>query len=145
MKTLPISLSLLALLSAGCMYYPADAYYGPYHRPPGYYQRHPRHAPLDDEPQYDEEGNVVATPGQGGPGSTPPPDVTDPEPPPSSYKTPPVKPEKPNTSNAPTAQKGSVPGRVKNPFKPNEEIDVTGFPSGSLAKDPATGKVFRVP
>ena len=36
-------------------------------------------------------------------------------------------------------------GRVKSPHPPYNELDVTGLPSGSLATDPTTGKVFRVP
>ena len=36
-------------------------------------------------------------------------------------------------------------GRVKSPYPPYNELDVTGLPSGSLATDPTTGKVFRVP
>jgi hypothetical protein len=34
---------------------------------------------------------------------------------------------------------------VKSPFPPYGELDVTGLASGSLAKDPVSGKVFRVP
>lgn len=34
---------------------------------------------------------------------------------------------------------------VRNPFLTGKVIDVEGLPSGSLAKDPATGRVFRVP
>ena len=36
-------------------------------------------------------------------------------------------------------------GRVKSPYPPFTELDVAGMPSGSLAKDPATGKIFRLP
>ncbi|MEZ0274867.1 MAG: hypothetical protein ACAH88_08170 [Roseimicrobium sp.] len=36
-------------------------------------------------------------------------------------------------------------GLVKSPYAPYNELDVTGLPSGSLAMDPTTGKVFRVP
>ncbi len=36
-------------------------------------------------------------------------------------------------------------GRVKSPYPPYQELDVTGLPTGSLAMDPTTGKVFRVP
>lgn len=45
----------------------------------------------------------------------------------------------------PTASRSSKPGRVKNPFHPDQELDVSGLPSGSLAKDPESGRVFRVP
>lgn len=36
-------------------------------------------------------------------------------------------------------------GRAKMPFPPYTEVDVQGLASGSLAKDPTSGKVFRVP
>jgi hypothetical protein len=45
----------------------------------------------------------------------------------------------------PTATKGSRTGRVKIPFPPYSELDVSGMPSGSLAKDPTSGKIFRLP
>lgn len=50
-----------------------------------------------------------------------------------------------NTLNAPTATRADKPGRVKSPFAPYNELDVSGMQSGSLAKDPSNGKVFRVP
>ena len=37
------------------------------------------------------------------------------------------------------------PGRVVSPYPPHNELDVSGLPSGSLAVDPTTSKVFRVP
>ncbi len=36
-------------------------------------------------------------------------------------------------------------GRVRSPYAPYSELDVTGLPSGSLALDPTTQKVFRIP
>lgn len=51
----------------------------------------------------------------------------------------------PSGGNIPTATRGSRPGRVKVPFPPYNELDVSGMAAGSLAKDPATGKVFRLP
>lgn len=36
-------------------------------------------------------------------------------------------------------------GRAKMPFPPYTEVDVQGLASGSLAKDPTSGKTFRVP
>jgi hypothetical protein len=50
-----------------------------------------------------------------------------------------------DTENVPMASKGSKPGRVKVPFPPYNELDVSGLSPGSLAKDPTTGKVFRLP
>ncbi|MBX7211933.1 MAG: hypothetical protein K1X78_26745 [Verrucomicrobiaceae bacterium] len=36
-------------------------------------------------------------------------------------------------------------GRVISPYAPFNELDITGLPSGSLALDPTTQKVFQVP
>ena len=36
-------------------------------------------------------------------------------------------------------------GRVVSPYPPYNELDITGLPSGSLALDPTTQKVFEVP
>lgn len=44
-----------------------------------------------------------------------------------------------------TGTKTTKEGRVKSPHAPFNELDVTGLPAGSLAMDPTTGKVFRVP
>jgi hypothetical protein len=45
----------------------------------------------------------------------------------------------------PTAIPTNRIGRVKSPYPPYPELDVTGLPSGSLAKDPVSGKIFRLP
>jgi hypothetical protein len=49
------------------------------------------------------------------------------------------------TSATLTGSKTGKDGRVKSPYPPFNELDVTGLPAGSLAMDPTTGKVFRVP
>jgi hypothetical protein len=49
------------------------------------------------------------------------------------------------SNEVPVATKGSKPGRVKIPFPPYSELDVTGLTPGSLAKDPTSGKIFRLP
>ncbi len=36
-------------------------------------------------------------------------------------------------------------GRAKSPYAPYNTLDVEGLPSGSFARDPSTGKIFRVP
>jgi hypothetical protein len=36
-------------------------------------------------------------------------------------------------------------GRVKSPYPPNSELNVTGLNPGSLARDPVSGKIFRLP
>lgn len=45
----------------------------------------------------------------------------------------------------PTGSIGKKPGRVVSPYPPHNELDVRGLPSGSLALDPTTQKVFKVP
>lgn len=45
----------------------------------------------------------------------------------------------------PTAQRSEVSGQVISPYPPHRKIDVTGFSSGQLAKDPTSGEIFRVP
>lgn len=45
----------------------------------------------------------------------------------------------------PTGSPGKKPGRVVSPYAPHNELDVRGLPSGSLALDPTTQKVFKVP
>jgi len=51
-------------------------------------------------------------------------------------------PDKPDFPTA-TATKDS--GVVLSPYPPYDLLDVKGMASGSLAKDPATGQVFRIP
>lgn len=60
-----------------------------------------------------------------------------------SMPTPPKAPTE--TSNVLTGSKTGKVGRVKSPYAPYSELDVTGLPSGSLALDPTTQKVFRIP
>lgn len=45
----------------------------------------------------------------------------------------------------PVAEATENPGRVISPYAPYNVIDVEGFKSGALAKDPSNGKIFRVP
>lgn len=58
---------------------------------------------------------------------------------------PPAAPSSAPRKDVPSATRVGKPGRVKSPFAPYAELDVTGLASGSLAKDPGTGQVFRVP
>jgi hypothetical protein len=51
----------------------------------------------------------------------------------------------PDTSNVPLATPSKKRGFVKSPYPPYHELDATGLVSGSLAKDPTTGKIFKVP
>jgi hypothetical protein len=50
-----------------------------------------------------------------------------------------------SSADIPVAEKTDKPGFVKTPFTPKKLIDVRGMASGSLAKDPSTNQVFRVP
>ena len=45
----------------------------------------------------------------------------------------------------PTANRSSIPGVVVSPYKPYNQVRVTGFQPGQLAKDPTTDQVFIVP
>ncbi len=51
----------------------------------------------------------------------------------------------PGEPKFPAGTRGSHAGRVISPYPPHNELDVSGLPSGSLAVDPTTSKVFRVP
>jgi hypothetical protein len=62
-----------------------------------------------------------------------------------AYQRGPQQPRSSSSGNYPTAQRSTTPGRVLSPYPPHNEIDVTGFASGSLVKDPNTGEIFRVP
>ncbi len=60
---------------------------------------------------------------------------TQPEPPP-----PPTA-----TGGYPTATRTANPDQVLSPYEPYNVIDVAGFKSGQLARDPSNRKIFRVP
>lgn len=45
----------------------------------------------------------------------------------------------------PTAQRTTTPGQVFSPYPPHHRIDVTGYRSGQLVRDPETSEIFRVP
>lgn len=51
----------------------------------------------------------------------------------------------PSGTEYPVAERSGTPGQVISPYAPYSKIDVTGFRSGQLAKDPKTGKIFQVP
>lgn len=85
-------------------------------------------------------------------------DATASTPPSSSAKnqqpaTSPARESSPGKSTAEGTKSGSFlvgkrtskPGRVVSPYPPYNELDITGLPSGSLALDPTTQKVFQVP
>lgn len=88
-------------------------------------------------------------------GSTPPPQPgneapptpqidpygTDPAPAPAPAPTPAPAPR----PEYPTAKRTANPNEVISPYPPYNVIDVEGFKSGQLAKDPSNKKIFRVP
>lgn len=57
---------------------------------------------------------------------------------------PPVE-QVPPREQYPMAQRTDKPNRVLSPYAPYNVIDIEGFRSGQLAKDPSNGKIFRVP
>jgi hypothetical protein len=78
---------------------------------------------IPPEPVYpDEQQNDVSPP--------PPPS---PQPPPTA------------TGGYPTAQRTANPDQVLSPYEPYNVIDITGFKSGQLARDPSNQKIFRIP
>ncbi len=58
---------------------------------------------------------------------------------------PPTSPPVPPRDQYPIAERTDNPNRVLSPYAPYNVIDVQGFRSGQLAKDPSNGKIFRVP
>ena len=73
------------------------------------------------------------TPGPAAPQQKPPTDVTSP---PSD----PVA-----DGKHPLARKTANPNEVISPYPPHHRIDITGFKSGQLARDPWNGEIFRIP
>lgn len=58
----------------------------------------------------------------------------------------PPQPETPTRPGEyPTAQRTAKPGVVISPYEPYQEVDVSDFTSGELARDPSNKKIFRVP
>ena len=49
------------------------------------------------------------------------------------------------TGGYPTAERTANPDQVLSPYEPYNVIDVEGFKSGQLARDPSNKKIFRVP
>ena len=52
---------------------------------------------------------------------------------------------RPTRARYPTAERTNNPNQVLSPYAPYNVIDVEGFRSGQLAKDPSNGKIFRIP
>ena len=155
-----ILLSLVAILLTGCVYVP-PYYDDPYSPSPWLHLREPypprnpyfRYQPepdpylrrrYRDDWRYRDRGYDTgppeyrpSTPNTDREQSIPPSKVEIPDSPKGSTS--------PEGKDIPTASKGSKPGRVKLPFPPYSELDVSGMQSGSLARDPTSGKIFRIP
>jgi hypothetical protein len=56
----------------------------------------------------------------------------------------PPKPRR-NPKDYPVAERTTNPSQVRSPYEPYNVIDVEGFTSGQLARDPSNQKIFRVP
>lgn len=57
----------------------------------------------------------------------------------------PQPPPQPTRDQYPVAERTDNPDRVISPYSPYNVIDVQGFRTGQLAKDPSNGKIFRIP
>ena len=66
-------------------------------------------------------------------------------PPPREPNVPPPNPSSAGRKEYPVAERTNNPNQVLSPYAPYNVIDVAGFKSGQLAKDPSNGKIFRVP
>jgi hypothetical protein len=97
-----------------------------------------------------ETGQFEPVPGGNGPQSPPPvaprptspridPDMDVQDSSPAPAPTPAPRPTYPD------AKRTANPNQVISPYAPYNVIDVEGFKSGALAKDPSNGKIFRVP
>jgi hypothetical protein len=134
----------LVLACASCIYpepYPEPR--SPYYRPGG-----PRPSPYDPGPEagpdYGTESGRYQPLGEEGTGPRQP-DRTAPAPRIDDDFEPTPAPQSKPRQEYPVAEATENPGRVISPYAPYNVIDVEGFKSGALAKDPSNGKIFRVP
>jgi hypothetical protein len=120
MSTAPIAATLFSLLGlAACVPPPAP--------PPPRYRQDPNLAPQPVDP-YGRNYDVSPAP---------PSDPTQPQPAPA--------PEATGTGAYPAATRTANPNQVLSPYEPYNLIDVEGFQSGQLARDPSNQKIFRIP
>lgn len=141
----------LTLVMQSCVYPPPYAYYQPrygYHPrtyldDDYYYSRPPRH---QHRPRLDRD-EEPSDQSYGPPSRTEKPAEKRMAEREEQRSSPPLSAEPPPAikGEIPTATKTGNPNRVKSPYPPHTELDVSGLPSGSLAKDPTTGEKFRVP
>ena len=54
-------------------------------------------------------------------------------------------PNGPSRDEYPVAKPTNNPDQVISPYEPYNVIDVSGFHSGQLARDPSNRKIFRIP
>lgn len=88
--------------------------------PPPKFRPNPPYAPVPVDPY-------------GTPYDVSPPPAPTPPPPPTA------------TGGYPTATRTENPDQVLSPYEPFNVIDVAGFASGKLVRDPSNQKIFRVP
>lgn len=106
----------------------------PSYPPPGYRPQGPNTFPRED-PRYrynQRDQRRDAPDNRYGPRDEQPPQ-------PDNFQRPPAR------DQYPTAERTDNPNQVLSPYAPYNVIDVEGFRSGQLAKDPSNGKIFRVP
>jgi hypothetical protein len=143
----------LALLAASCI--PADPYRD--QRPPmrngePYYPYGPGGGPgrqAAGAGAGTETGTFEPIPPAGGTAATPPPPRNaGPQAPqidPYGNPDPDAAPQPIPRQDYPVAKRTANPNEVISPFAPYNVIDVEGFKSGQLAKDPSNKKIFRIP
>lgn len=119
----------------------ADGRYDPYGPGPGGPGRQvqgPETGTYEPVPPYGNPGPPLTGPPRE---TAPPPPRIDPYGNPTPDPTPMVKPR----PDYPVAKRTANPNEVISPYAPYNVIDVEGFESGGLAKDPSNKKIFRVP
>jgi len=122
-KLTPI-LATAALASLVSCFYPEPV--PPPHRPYGPdYDISPPPPPSQPQPSAFSDPGVPQPPTTTAPAPAPPPPTAN--------------------GNFPTATRTEKPDQVLSPYEPYNVIDVGGFKSGQLARDPSNQKIFRVP
>ena len=64
---------------------------------------------------------------------------------PTDGQQPQIDPNRPVNERYPVAERTANPNQVISPYAPFNVIDITGFNSGQLARDPSNNEIFRVP
>lgn len=136
MKSAAVAVLPMVCLSASCFYTPYDPGYPPYYGPP---------PPYGTGSPYSETGRYEPLPPVPGGDSRPAPSPGGSSAPQTRPAPAPAPPANPGRPEYPTAERTDRPNYVLSPYAPYNVIDVTGFKSGQLAKDPSNGKIFRVP